>query len=56
MLIASGLDVVVVSRRLGHANPNVTLAIYAHPFKKDDSAAADAVDAILRTPGEHGKP
>jgi integrase len=55
MLIASGLDVVAISRRLGHANPNVTLAVYAHLFKKDDSTAADAVEAILRTPGERGK-
>ena len=49
MLIANGLDVVVVSRRLGHASPNVTLAVYAHLFNKDDSAAADAFEATLRT-------
>lgn len=32
MLIGSGLDVVFVSRQLGHANPNVTLRVYAHVF------------------------
>jgi integrase len=28
MLIDAGIDVVMVSRRLGHANPAITLAIY----------------------------
>jgi len=47
-LIAAGLDVVAISRRLGHANPTVTLNIYGHLFKKDDSAAAMAIDAVMR--------
>jgi integrase len=47
-LIAAGLDVVAISRRLGHANPTVTLNIYGHLFKKDDSAAAKAIDAVMR--------
>jgi len=51
-LIAGGLDVVAVSRRLGHANPTVTLNIYGHLFKKDDSAAAAVIEAMLRTPRE----
>ena len=46
-LIAAGLDVVAVSRRLGHANPTVTLNIYGHLFKNDDNAAAMAIDAVL---------
>jgi integrase len=29
-LIAAGLDVVLISRRLGHANPTVTLNVYGH--------------------------
>jgi integrase len=45
-LIAAGLDVVVISRRLGHGSPNVTLRIYAHLFKKDDTAAAAAIEAV----------
>jgi integrase len=28
-LIAQGVDIVTISKRLGHANPNVTLAVYA---------------------------
>jgi Phage integrase family len=41
-LIASGLDVLTVSRRLGHGNPTVTLTTYAHLFEKTDAAAAKA--------------
>ena len=29
-LIANGLDVVTVSRRLGHSSPAITLGVYAH--------------------------
>jgi integrase len=52
-LIASGLDVLTVSRRLGHGNPVVTLNTYAHLFAKTDERAADAIEAALRTAGEH---
>jgi hypothetical protein len=34
----SGLDVVFVSRQLGHANPNVTLRVYAHVFARHEHA------------------
>jgi len=30
LLIAKGLDVVFVSRQLGHASPATTLGVYAH--------------------------
>jgi integrase len=46
-LIAAGLDVVKISKRLGHSNPVVTLRVYAHMFKQDDSEAAKAMDAVL---------
>lgn len=32
ILIAQGLDVVFVSRQLGHANAAITLTVYAHRF------------------------
>jgi integrase len=51
-LIAAGLDVVAISRRLGHANPTVTLNVYGHLFKKDDTAAAAAIENVLRLPRE----
>jgi integrase len=46
-LIAAGVDIVTISKRLGHAKPSVTLAIYAHMFTTDDSKAAAAINAAL---------
>lgn len=48
-LIAPGLDVVKVSKRLGHSSPAVTLRVYAHLFDRTDTAAADAIEGALRT-------
>jgi integrase len=45
-LIAQGVDIVTISRRLGHANPNITLKVYAHLFAVDDSKAAAAINAL----------
>ena len=46
-LIAAGLDVVTVSRRIGHSNPTVTLTVYAHLFGNTDERAATAVENAL---------
>jgi integrase len=46
-LIASGLDVVTVSRRIGHSNPTVTLGVYSHLFGNTDERAAAAVETAL---------
>jgi integrase len=46
-LIDRGVDIVTISKRLGHAQPSVTLAIYAHMFKTDDRKAAIAINAAL---------
>ena len=40
-------DPTEVHTRLGHAKPDITLRIYAHLFRKDDSKAAAAINAIL---------
>jgi integrase len=48
MLIADGVDVVAISRRLGHANPSVTLNVFGHLFKKHDSAVVQAIEKALR--------
>jgi integrase len=47
LLIAEGLDVVFVSRQLGHSNPAVTLSTYAHVFasREHAQAARDALQA-----------
>ena len=46
-LIAAGLDILTVSRRLGHSNPTVTLGVYAHLFGDTDRTAAVAIDAAM---------
>jgi integrase len=46
-LIASGLDVVTVSRRIGHSNPTVTLGVYSHLFGNTDERAAAVVETAL---------
>jgi integrase len=51
-LIAGGLDVVQVARRLGHGSPVVTLRVYGHLFGTVDTAAASAIENLLRLPGE----
>jgi len=47
LLIAKGLNVVFVSRQLGHANANITLEVYAHLFERADHthAAREALEA-----------
>jgi integrase len=50
-LIDAEVDAVTVARRLGHSSPNVTLGVYAHLFKKDDSKAAAAINTALACAG-----
>jgi integrase len=47
-LIATGkVDIVTISKRLGHAKPDTTLRVYAHMFHRSDDKAAAAIDAAL---------
>ncbi len=48
-LVAGGVDVLTVSRRIGHASPVVTMKVYAHLFSETDKTAAKAIEAALRT-------
>jgi integrase len=43
-LIHAHIDVVKVSRRLGHASPNITLKVYAHEFQKREDNSSKAID------------
>jgi integrase len=45
--LSSGVNVKVVSKRLGHADIAVTLRVYAHVLPGDDEAAASAVAAFI---------
>lgn len=51
-LIDAGVDIVTISKRLGHAKPDITLRVYAHLFRKDDSKAADAINDALAGLGQ----
>jgi integrase len=44
--IDQGVDIVTISKRLGHEKPDITLRVYAHLFKKDDSKAAVAINDL----------
>jgi len=39
-LIAAGMDVLTISRRLAHASPTITLGFYGHLFSNTDEEAA----------------
>jgi integrase len=42
-LIAAGVDVLTISRRLGHASPTITLGVYGHLFANTDDRAAQVM-------------
>ena len=46
-LIAAGHDAVTVGNRLGHADPSVTLRVYAHALEDRDRAAANTLGGIV---------
>src|SRR6185437_9553951 len=46
-LVDQGVDIVTISRRIGHSKPDVTLRIYSHLFQKDDAKAAAAINAAM---------
>jgi integrase len=48
-LLRSGVPVHIVSARAGHASPTITLTTYAHLLSGDQEAAADLMDALLRS-------
>ncbi|HZC55251.1 MAG TPA: site-specific integrase [Xanthobacteraceae bacterium] len=46
-LIASGMDVLTISRRLGHGSPTITLKVYGHLFGNTDARAAEIMEATF---------
>lgn len=49
LLIANGVPIVAVSRRLGHANINITLATYTHLLQKSEDEMMSAIDELRET-------
>ena len=47
-MLASGVDVVRVSRMLGHASPAITLNVYAHVIPAEHHDDADALLDLVR--------
>lgn len=47
MLLHAGLNVRAVASRMGHANPNVTLSVYAHALKSADQQAANLIESVI---------
>jgi integrase len=50
-LLASGLDVKTISKRLGHSSTSMALEVYSHVFKSADAAAADIMDGLMTKKG-----
>ena len=48
-LIASGLDMLTISRRLGHGSASITLNVYGHLMKTDDRSADIMEKALAGT-------
>ncbi len=49
LLIYNGMDILTVSKRLGHARVSATTDIYSHAIKQADERAAESIaDVILR--------
>jgi integrase len=46
-LVAAGIDVVKISKRLGHTSPTITLGVYAHLFAQRDDRSADAINTAV---------
>jgi integrase len=51
LALSEGVALVDVSRRLGHANTNVTAAIYAHALRPNDGHIARAMDTAFSAGG-----
>ena len=49
LLIAGGLDVHAVSKRIGHGSAALTLSTYTHQFHNRDAEATAAIEAALGT-------
>ena len=43
-LLCEGVPIATVSKRLGHANPAITLKLYSHALESDESEAAQRWD------------
>ena len=47
-LIRAGVDVLTISRRLGHSSASMTLDVYGHLMEGADDAAVKAIEGMLK--------
>jgi hypothetical protein len=48
VLIATGTDILKISRRLGHDKPSTTLNVYGHLIKDRDDEMVKALEGLLK--------
>ena len=48
MLIRAGVDILTISRRLGHSKAAITLDVYGHLICGADEAAAKAISEVIK--------
>jgi integrase len=47
-MIRQGIPIPTVSKILGHANPAITMTVYAHVLEDMEKAASDLIDAMYQ--------
>ena len=47
-LIRAGVDILTISRRIGHSEASITLDVYGHLIVGADAAAAKAIEGVLK--------
>ena len=48
ILISQGIDLLKISRRIGHTKPSTTLDKYGHMVERDDDDAAKAIEKVMK--------
>ena len=47
LMLNNGVDVLIVSKRLGHSKPSITLDVYGHLIPSSQEKAADLIDTLI---------
>ena len=47
LMLNNGVDVLVASRRLGHAKPSITLDVYGHLLSSGQNEVAKKIEKIV---------
>ena len=56
LMLNHGIPVIVVSRRLGHARPSITLDVYGHLMPTMREEAAQKIDDLITPVGLLAQP